>query len=118
MVRVMSSPSLAGLPAHPVAMSANAAAPAMATAVVRREVLTVTPLCAWIGDDPWERSQAMVMGALPRNRAHLIHERERMSTRVSACFRNSLIRGGKILGSAPTNGGQASAALTISRASA
>jgi hypothetical protein len=34
---------------HPVAMIAKAAAPAMAaTAVVRRENFTVTPLCAWV----------------------------------------------------------------------
>jgi hypothetical protein len=40
---------------------AMVAAPATAAAMVRREVLTVTPLCAWMGtaqvmDAAWERS--------------------------------------------------------------
>src|SRR5690606_7792262 len=54
---------------QPLTTRARDAVPAIAASVaaVRREVLTVTPLCAWMEEiRGWERSQAAVLGALPR----------------------------------------------------
>src|SRR5690554_97903 len=66
---------------------AKASMPATAAAVVRREVLTVTPLCAWMGLTSWERSHNVAVGALPQDRGNHIHVVAPLSTRASVCHR-------------------------------
>jgi hypothetical protein len=62
-----SSLGASGVAVQPVATRAKTAAPVMTAAVVRREFLTVTPLCAWIGRF-YKSAPMEIVRALSRNR--------------------------------------------------